>query len=161
MSFWKKLFGSPAPKTCCGGPCCAHSGNIKTAMSLTDEDMAKLDSIDGRVIIGKVLEVTAHPDPEVTKVHVTKTDLGQGTVEQILCGGTNLKAGFIVAVATVGAKLPGNFEIGLRAIRGVESHGMICARGELGLSLAGEKKGEIWPLPSTLSKFVGKPLRDL
>ena len=130
-------------------------------MNLTEEDVAKLDAIDGRVVIGKVLEVTNHPNPEMTKVHVTKTDLGNGKIEQILCGGTNLKPGFVVAVATVGAKLPGDFEIGLRAIRGVESRGMICARAELGLSSAGEKKGEIWPLPAQLEKFVGKPLRDL
>lgn len=123
--------------------------------------MNVLKNLDERIVVGKVLEVTPHPDPSITKVRVTRTDLGNGTTEQILCGGTNLEAGFIVPVATIGAKLSEDFEIGVRKIANVESRGMICARAELGLSPNGEQKGEIWSLPEEAEKYLGKCLREL
>ena len=54
-------------------------------------------------------------------------------LQQIICGAWNFDEGAVVPVAVPGAVLPGGFEIGTRAIRGVESHGMICSERELGL----------------------------
>ena len=42
------------------------------------------------------------------------------------------------AVATIGAVLPGNFEIKHAKLRGVESEGMVCASSELGLPDTGK-----------------------
>ncbi|MCF7830429.1 hypothetical protein K9M41_00295 [Candidatus Gracilibacteria bacterium] len=165
MSFWQKIFGSKQKTTSCScSPCqCdpCECEDIATLLSLTPEDKEVLKTLDERIIVGKVLEVSTHPDAGITKVRVTKTDLGNGKTEQILCGGVNLEQGQVVAVATIGAKLSPDFEIGIRAIGGVESHGMICARNELGLSPAGEQKGEIWPLPKEAEKYLGKSLRSL
>ncbi|MEO0812225.1 MAG: phenylalanine--tRNA ligase subunit beta, partial [Myxococcota bacterium] len=52
----------------------------------------------------------------------------------------------------VGARL-GDFEIGARKLRGVESAGMICSREELGLEA---KSDGIWPLPGT--PVLGTPI---
>ncbi len=82
------------------------------------------------VIVGRVDEITAHPDAD--KVRVCQVDTGEGP-EQIICGAWNFSEGAYVAVARPGAVLPGNFEIGRRTIRGVESNGMICSESELGL----------------------------
>ncbi|MEX0797004.1 MAG: phenylalanine--tRNA ligase subunit beta [Acidimicrobiia bacterium] len=82
------------------------------------------------VVVGKVVEISAHPDAD--KVRVCQVDVG-GSVDQIICGAWNFSEGAYVAVARPGAVLPGDFEIGQRTIRGVESNGMICSESELGL----------------------------
>ncbi len=83
------------------------------------------------VVIGKVLSVEAHPNAD--NVRVTQVDIGDGQEHQIICGARNFDAGAVVPVAIPGAVLPGDFEIGTRTIRGVDSHGMICSERELGL----------------------------
>jgi phenylalanyl-tRNA synthetase beta chain len=82
------------------------------------------------VVIGRVLEVAAHPNAD--KVRVCAVDLG-GETSEIVCGAWNFDAGAVVPVAVPGAVLAGGFEIGRRTIRGVVSHGMICSERELGL----------------------------
>jgi phenylalanyl-tRNA synthetase beta chain len=82
------------------------------------------------VVVGKVLEISEHPDAD--KVRVCQVDVGNST-DQIICGAWNFAEGAYVAVARPGALLPGDFKIGQRTIRGVESNGMICSESELGL----------------------------
>lgn len=83
-----------------------------------------------KVLIGKVLSVEKHPDAD--KLNVCQIDVGSGT-RQIVCGTANVVDAEYVAVATIGAVLPGNFEIKHAKLRGVESEGMVCASSELGL----------------------------
>jgi phenylalanyl-tRNA synthetase beta chain len=83
------------------------------------------------VVIGKVLRVEPHPNADA--IRVTHVDIGDGGEHQIICGAWNFEAGAVVPVAVPGAVLPGGFDIGVRAIRGVESYGMICSERELGL----------------------------
>jgi phenylalanyl-tRNA synthetase beta chain len=80
------------------------------------------------VVIGRVLEVGAHPNAD--KVRVTKVDVGDEHLD-IICGAWNFEAGAVVPVAKPGAVLQGDFEITQRAIRGVTSNGMICSESEL------------------------------
>ena len=82
------------------------------------------------VVVGKVLEISEHPDAD--KVRVCQVDIG-GSTEQIICGAWNFSEGASVAVAVPGAVLPGDFQIGRREIRGVVSNGMICSESELSL----------------------------
>ena len=82
------------------------------------------------VVVGKVLEISEHPDAD--KVRICQVDVGS-SVDQIICGAWNFSEGAHVAVARPGAVLPGDFKIGQRTIRGVESNGMICSESELGL----------------------------
>ena len=80
--------------------------------------------------IGEVLECEEHPDSD--HLHVCLVDIGSKTT-QIVCGAPNVRKGLKVIVALPGAVLPGDFEIKVSKIRGVESNGMICALYELGL----------------------------
>ena len=82
------------------------------------------------VVVGRVTAIAPHPDAD--KIRVCQVDTGQGP-EQIICGAWNFNEGAYVAVAKPGAVLPGDFKIGQRTIRGVESNGMICSESELGL----------------------------
>jgi phenylalanyl-tRNA synthetase beta chain len=83
------------------------------------------------VVIGRVEHIEPHPNADA--VRVTRVDLGNGELQQIICGAWNFDEGAVVPVAVPGAVLPGGFEIGTRTIRGVDSHGMICSERELGL----------------------------
>ncbi len=94
------------------------------------------------VVVGRVDRIEPHPDAD--KVRVTFVDLGDGELHQIICGAWNFEAGAVVPVAVPGAVLPGEFEIGRRRIRGVESHGMICSERELRL---GDDAAGIMVLP--------------
>ena len=80
------------------------------------------------VVIGRVLEVGAHPNAD--KVRVTKVDVGHDVLD-IICGAWNFEAGAVVPVAVPGAVLQGDFEITQRKIRGITSNGMICSESEL------------------------------
>jgi len=159
FEFIKKIFGGGKKEHCkCGSECCQDPAEV---LKLTPEDVETLKKLDPKIVIGRVEEVGGHPDPTMTRVQITQTTVAPGQVEQILCGGSNVGEGIIVAVATVGTKLNDDFEIGVRAIRGEESHGMICARKELGISLNGEGEHEIWILPESMSMYLGKPLCEL
>ena len=88
------------------------------------------------VLIGEVVECGPHPDAD--KLQVTKINLGadfnDGELVDIVCGAKNCRLGLKVAVATVGAVLPGDFKIKKAKLRGVASHGMLCSESEIGLS---------------------------
>src|SRR5665811_159124 len=80
------------------------------------------------IVIGRVLEVSAHPNAD--KVRVTKVDVGDEVLD-IICGAWNFEAGAVVPVAIPGAVLQGDLEIAKRTIRGITSNGMICSESEL------------------------------
>ncbi|MBS4173767.1 phenylalanine--tRNA ligase subunit beta [Bacillus sp. FJAT-49736] len=83
------------------------------------------------VVVGHVLEREKHPNAD--KLNVCQVDLGEGEPVQIVCGAPNVAKGQKVAVAKVGAVLPGNFKIKRSKLRGEESNGMICSLKELGI----------------------------
>lgn len=105
------------------------------------------------VVVGRVAKIAPHPDAD--KVRVCQVDTGNGP-EQIICGAWNFSEGAYVAVAKPGAVLPGDFEIGVREIRGVVSNGMICSENELAL---GEDHDGILVLDGTPE--LGTPFGDL
>jgi len=83
------------------------------------------------IVVGHVLECEKHPNAE--KLNKTLVDIGEEEPVQIICGAPNVAKGQKVAVATVGAILPGNFKIKKAKLRGEASNGMICSLQELGI----------------------------
>ncbi|OEH91886.1 phenylalanine--tRNA ligase subunit beta [Bacillus solimangrovi] len=83
------------------------------------------------VVVGYVKERNQHPNAD--KLNVCQVDVGEEELVQIICGAPNVDAGQKVAVAKVGAVLPGNFKIKKAKLRGEASHGMICSLQELGV----------------------------
>ena len=104
------------------------------------------------VVVGHVQAVEAHPD--AAKLRVCTVDVGADDPLQIICGARNVAAGMRVPVATVGARLPGDFKIKKAKLRGIESFGMICSAAELGLA---ESSDGIMALPAAAP--VGEDLR--
>jgi phenylalanyl-tRNA synthetase beta chain len=87
-------------------------------------------NVPNKIIFGRVLECEKHPDAD--KLSVCKVDIGT-SIRQIVCGAANVRAGIDVVVATVGCTMPGGMAIKPVKLRGVESEGMICSAGEIGL----------------------------
>src|SRR4051794_11523779 len=83
------------------------------------------------VVVAEIIEVVPHPQAD--KLRVCKVKSGADTL-QIVCGAANARAGMKTALATVGAKLPGDKGITAARLRGVESFGMLCSLKELGLA---------------------------
>ncbi|AGE86597.1 phenylalanine--tRNA ligase subunit beta [Cronobacter sakazakii] len=84
------------------------------------------------VVVGEVVECGQHPNAD--KLRVTKVNVGGERLLDIVCGAPNCRQGLKVAVATVGAVLPGDFKIKAAKLRGEPSEGMLCSFSELGIS---------------------------
>jgi phenylalanyl-tRNA synthetase beta chain len=83
------------------------------------------------IVVGEVLACEAHPKADKLTI-CTVTDGEQR--ETVVCGAPNVAEGQKVIFARIGAVIPsGGFVIDKRALRGVESHGMICSTAELEL----------------------------
>ena len=133
---------------------------ILNAIGLEVERYEAYEEVTGGLaglIIGKVLEVSQHPNAD--RLKLTLVDLGNGTPSQIVCGAPNVAPGQTVMVAPVGATIhPKNnpqMTMRLAKIRGIESHGMICAEDEVGL---GDSHDGIMILPDELP--AGMPAAD-
>jgi phenylalanyl-tRNA synthetase beta chain len=105
------------------------------------------------VVVARVLHVRPHPRAD--RVRLTDVDVGDGQPRQVVCGAPNVAVGQLVPLATVGAVLPGDFEIGRRKVRGEWSEGMICSSAELRL---GKDQDGIMVLPEGLT--VGAPFTE-
>ena len=114
---------------------------------LAPEELAKtltlagfeVESIEDRstwadgVVVGRVLTRIQHPNAD--KLSVCTVDVGGEEPLQIVCGAANVRAGILVAVATVGTYLPKvDLKIKPAKLRGEKSEGMICSLSELGLT---------------------------
>ncbi len=83
------------------------------------------------VVVGQVKAMERHPDSD--HLWVCQVDVGTETV-QIVTGAQNVSAGDFVPVAKHKSVLPGGHKITKGKLRGVESCGMLCSLGELGLT---------------------------
>lgn len=124
-----------------------------TMAGLEVEEVQKIAPDFTGVVVGHVLECVDHENSD--HLHVTKVDVGNGEILQIVCGAPNVRAGLKVACAKIGAVLP-EFKIKKAKMRGVESFGMLCSARELGVS--SDHTG-IWELPADAP--VGEDVRKV
>ena len=135
-----------------------------TMSTVEVEDTVDLGAAFHDMVVGVINTIEQHPNAD--KLKICKTDIGGGRVEDIVCGGSNLREGMKVAVA-----LPGSVcrwhgegepvEIKKSKLRGVESYGMICGAVEIGLENLFPSTEEAHILD--LSEFdapAGTPLAD-
>jgi len=83
------------------------------------------------VVVGKIKAVERH----ATKPDILICQVDTGIkILQIVSKAKNVKVGDKVPVALHGATLPSGIKIENRELHGVESFGMLCSKGELGLA---------------------------
>ncbi|WP_010652444.1 phenylalanine--tRNA ligase subunit beta [Fluoribacter dumoffii] len=85
-----------------------------------------------QVIVAEVLSTKPHPNAD--KLTLCEVNANTGKPLQIVCGASNVRAGLKVALAMVGARLPGGFNIKESKLRGELSQGMLCSVSELGMA---------------------------
>jgi phenylalanyl-tRNA synthetase beta chain len=107
-----------------------------------------------KVVVAQVKEAVQHPNAD--RLKVCQVDAGEGSLRQIVCGAQNYKVGDKVPCALPGAALPGGFTIGETKMRGVESKGMLCAAGEIGLV---DAENGLMILPHDAP--IGRPVKEL
>src|SRR4051812_37309901 len=114
-----------------------------TAIGLEVEEISSPAEALAPFRIAKVL--TADKHPQADKLQVLTVDAGDGPV-QVVCGAPNARAGMVGVFGPPGAYIPGSdLTLKVAAIRGVESHGMMCSSRELEL---GDDHSGIIELPA-------------
>ncbi len=83
------------------------------------------------VVVGKILSVVPHPDSD--HLVICQVEVGEDAPIQIVTGASNVNAGDIIPVAKNNSTLPNGVKIKKGKLRGIESNGMLCSLGELGL----------------------------
>ena len=114
------------------------------------------------LVIGYVDEVKQHSNAD--KLKICQINCGTYGNFQICTGWENITAGKYVPVALPGCYLPAiDLRIEPRPMRGEESNGMICSKGELGIN-EDEDKHWIWILDEDMNELSeedkGKNMKD-
>lgn len=104
------------------------------------EEMTDLSKTMQNVVVGKITKITPHENSD--HLQICQVDIGDGTV-QIVTGAQNVFEGATVPVAKDKSLLPDGTKITKGKLRGVESCGMLCSGGELGLSAGDFKNAEV------------------
>lgn len=124
---------------------------LLTMLGLEVESMEKCgDGLDD-VVVALVEEKRQHPNAD--KLSLCRVNNGTEILD-VVCGAQNFKQGDTVALAQIGAVLPGDFKIKKSKIRGEESCGMLCSEKELGFA---EESAGIIVLPPAIAP-LGTPL---
>ncbi len=133
---------------------------ILTSIGLEVEGVEQVEEIPGGlhgVVVGMVVKCEKHPGAD--KLSITKVNIGNEELLNIVCGAPNVAAGQKVLVATVGTTLTFSngetLKLKRSKIRGEESMGMICAEDELGI---GESHEGIMVLPQDAQ--IGMSAKD-
>ena len=134
---------------------------ILTSIGLEVESMEKYESVKGALkglLVGEVIHCEKHP--EADKLKLTKVNIGQSNLLNIVCGTPNMTVGQKGIVDTIGTTIytTNGESITMKKAkrRGAESEGMICAEDEIGL---GDSHAGITLLPTETE--VGTPVSSL
>ncbi len=84
------------------------------------------------IVTGKIESLERHPDSD--HMWICMVNVAQDAPIQIVTGAQNLKVGDVVPVAMDDSVVHGGQHIKKGKLRGVESCGMLCSLGELGLT---------------------------
>lgn len=112
------------------------------------------------VLVAKILKITPHENSD--HLQICQVDIGKEVV-QIVTGAQNVFEGAIVPAAIPVAKLPGDIVIKAGKLRGVESNGMLCSMGELGLTehdMPGKEANGILILDNEYADKIGMDIRE-
>lgn len=134
-----------------------------TAVGNSVERVIDVGATLDKIVVGKILEVKAHPNADKLRVVITDVGALDDRPVEIVCGGTNLFDGHLVPVALPGAMVKWHgegelVEIKETELRGVKSYGMICAPGEIGFDKLQKEERTIWDVTDFTNAKPGTPL---
>lgn len=154
-------------------PHCSHDELLDhfTAAGLEVEDAHRLSEDLRGVVVGFVREVK--PVEGGAGYYATRIEVAKGKLIDVLCASEHeVKVGWGVPVATAGTTLPSGVEIKAARYHGVDSQGMICLDGEMGMvarttglqvfddeSMLGKPLPEVVDIPELLVDLAVLPNR--
>ena len=92
--------------------------DVFNTYGLPVEEVIEKKAAFSNVVVAKVISVDKHPQAD--NLNLCSVFDGTETL-QIVCGAPNVAAGQTIALAKIGAVLPGDFKIKKARIRGIES----------------------------------------
>ncbi len=142
---------------------------LSERLTMAGLEVGAMEVIGGNwsnIEVGKVIDVSPHPNADRLKLVTVELESGRSTV---VCGAPNVIKGIKVAFARVGAELVDGHtgemvRLKPAKIRGIVSEGMVCSEKELGISDSHEG---IMVLPedamvgTPLSEFLGDTILDI
>ncbi|HEY1551798.1 MAG TPA: phenylalanine--tRNA ligase subunit beta [Kofleriaceae bacterium] len=115
-------------------PTPAEGAAALTRAGIEIEGIEDLGKAFSGVVVAEVVAKRPHPSADKLTLVDVITERN-GTATQVVCGASNVpEAGRRVLWAQIGAKLPSGITLAAKAVKGIESPGMLCAEDELGLS---------------------------
>ena len=109
----------------------AHIALTLTSLGLEVEAVHDRTSELSGFSVAFVREAVQHPNADRLRLCTVETKHG---VMQVVCGAPNARAGLHGIFAPEGSVIPATGKVlGRSAIRGIESHGMLCSARELGI----------------------------
>lgn len=106
--------------------------SLLTMAGLEVDTLNPVSGVFDGVVVAEVIKTMPHPQAD--KLSLCDVNNGSGQILKIVCGAFNVRAGLKVALAQIGANLPGGLKIKEAKLRGELSQGMLCSLTELGLS---------------------------
>lgn len=118
-----------------------------TMRTVEVEDVIDTSAKFHDIVVGEIKEVRPHPNADALRICIT--DVGDGELRQIVCGGSNLVEGHKVCVSKPGAEVVWHGEgepvlIKESKLRGEPSFGMICSPLEVYLGDVISSDDERW-----------------
>ncbi|MCA9679082.1 MAG: phenylalanine--tRNA ligase subunit beta, partial [Myxococcales bacterium] len=141
-------------------PTVEEGARALTAGGLEIEGLTDLGAGFGGVVVAEVVGKRPHPNADKLSL-VDVIVEGDGAATQVVCGAPNVPApGRRVLWARPGATLPGGFTLGVKAVKGIESPGMLCSEPELGVGDSGDgiivlDDGDRTPLGAPAQQALG------
>lgn len=114
------------------------------------------------IVLAKIASMEKHPDSD--HLWICQVDIGKDENVQIVTGAQNLKVGDYVPAALHKSVVAGGKKITKGKLRGVESNGMLCSLGELGLTrndFPNAIEDGIMTVTDECDLTLGKDIRDV
>src|SRR3954451_12647950 len=112
-------------------PSVEEGASALTRGGLEIEGLTNLGAGFRGVVVAEVVGKRPHPNADKLTLVDGITERG-GTATQVVCGASNVpEPGGKVLWAEIGAQLPNDLTLAAKAVKGVESPGMLCAEDEL------------------------------
>ena len=109
-----------------------HLAELLTMAGLEVDSVTPVAGAFNEVVVARVSSTLPHPKAD--RLTLCEVDAGNGKQLKVVCGAANVRQGLKVALAQIGAHLPGDFVIKETTLRGELSQGMLCSLTELGLA---------------------------
>ncbi len=144
--------------------------SLNLLRSYTGWDLTDKEIIDGFIRLGIEVEEVTHRDniegtrigiireitPITEKLNLTKTEVGEGDVREIVTNSKTVKVGDKVIAALPGGRV-GDLQVGERKLQGTMSYGVFLGAKETGVPLEilpAEERDGVWILPKDAPEFT-------